>query len=104
MLKKHLSPWDLNGGLALLKELENSCKVFYTTYLSCFSSCYKGQEGHWSQREKDKCHREEEILRGSVFMKKKQVPDTERDTNRVWYFGAEGIAVLLRISDGRAFL
>jgi len=32
VLKKHLSLWDLNGGLALLKELENSCKVFYTTY------------------------------------------------------------------------
>lgn len=30
--EKHLSLWDLNGGLALLKELWNSYKVFCTTY------------------------------------------------------------------------
>lgn len=32
MLKKHLSLWDLNDGLVLLKELENPGKVCYTIY------------------------------------------------------------------------
>jgi len=37
-------------------------------------------------------------------MKKKQVPDAEKDTNRVWYLRAEDIPMLFCISDGRALL
>lgn len=101
--EKAFKPVGLKWWLSLLEGAREFMQDFLH-HLSCLSWCYKGQVGHWSQREKDKCHREEEILRGSVFMKKKQVPDTERDTNRVWYLHAEDIPLLLHISNGRAFL
>lgn len=103
VLKKHLSLWDLKGGLALLKELENSCKVFYTTY-HAWVDVLKGKKATGLKGRETNVRGKRKLWEGPCLWKEKQVPDAEGDTNRVWYLHAEGTPVLLRVSCGRAFL